>query len=164
MWFEHCSQQHLFLVDIVVPRGENPWFSLIISCLLVYFKFVLVLLFSWIFYIFITKLIFKKVTHFEERESAGMTMQFCRFFCMVSKHLQEHEGVFFFVNFFIAFEHPKQKKRPHVYQYINWSLVHTVLKINWEVVQYFPSSCCLAEIPLSMVNHNFATTSLEHAH
>jgi hypothetical protein len=66
--------------------------------------------------------------------------------------------------FFLAFEHLKQKKRPHVYQYISWSLVHTVLKINREVVQYLPSSCCLAEIPLSMINHNFATTSLERTH
>jgi hypothetical protein len=31
-------------------------------------------------------------------------------------------------------------------------------------VQYLPSSCCLAEIPLSMINHNFATASLEHTH
>lgn len=35
---------------------------------------------------------------------------FVDFFCMVSKHLQEHEGFFFY--FFFAFENPKQKKRP----------------------------------------------------
>jgi hypothetical protein len=41
------------------------------------------------------KINIKRGTHFEERESAGMTMQFCRSFCMVSEHLQEHEGLFF---------------------------------------------------------------------